>query len=181
MTTPLKKIATGVFVSTRPFKSIDQTCLDEVGANAASTKKLRARICCHSSVDHSPQEMIISLKPGTYIRPHRHHGKSESGLCLRGIADAVFFNEDGSISDAWPMAPESSEHRFFYRIEEPVFHCLVLRNEDFVFHEVSTGPFRHENTEFAPWSPDENDSDAVTLYLTALRRQIDEFARLPGQ
>ncbi len=117
--------------------------------------------------------MLISLNRGTYIRPHRHFNKAESGLCLRGEADAVFFDESGEILEFWRMGPEPSGLRFFYRIELPVFHCLLVRSDNFVFHEVSTGPFRREDTEFAPWSPDDQDSEGVLRFMARLQEKLD--------
>ncbi len=151
--------------------------MEEVAADAAEAPKLRSRVCCHRGLSDSPQEMIICLQPHTYIRPHRHLGRAESGLGLRGVADAVFFDQDGGIREVWPMGAYESGLQFFYRIQEPVFHCLLVRRGPFVFHEVSTGPFTRESTEFAPWSPPEEDSAAVGRYLDELGARVDAAYR----
>lgn len=75
------------------------------------------------------------------------------------------------------MGTYESGLRFFYRIQEPVFHCLVVRGGAFVFHEVSTGPFTRESTELAPWTPPEEDTAAVNRYLDDLEERIDAFYR----
>ncbi len=162
-------------VSSR-FKRLDSGDLAAIEASSGLVERKRSRICCHAGLQSSPQEMIICLRRGTYIRPHRHDNKVESGLCLRGEADAVFFSEDGGIVDAWRMGPEQTGRPFYYRIEEPVYHCLFVRSEVFVFHEVSTGPFRREDTEFAPWSPDETNSNTVSEWLVNLEGAIDKHA-----
>lgn len=161
-----------------PFGSLDHAGMEEVSRDAVTAAKLRSRVCCHTSLADSPQEMIICLEPRTYIRPHRHFGRSESGLALSGVADAVFFDAAGQITDVWPMGAYASGLRFFYRIQEPVFHCLVVRSGSFVFHEVSTGPFTSESTEFAQWTPSEEDAMAVGSYLDDLERRIDAFYRI---
>lgn len=164
-----------VYSVTSRFKRLDSGDLAAIEASSGVVERKRSRICCHTGLPSSPQEMIISLRRGTYIRPHRHQNKAESGLCLRGEADAVFFDEDGEIIDAWRMGPEHTGLPFYYRIEEPVYHCLFVRSEVFVFHEVSTGPFRREDTQFAPWSPDEDNFNAVSDWLTNLKRVVDNY------
>lgn len=146
-----------------------------VADDAVGAAKLRSRVLCHQGLQDSPQEMIICLEPQTYIRPHRHFGRAESGLGLSGEADAVFFDEQGAITDVWPMGTYDSGLRFFYRIQEPVFHCLVVRKTSFVFHEVSTGPFNRESTEYAQWSPGESEPDKVQHFINKLYERIDNF------
>ena len=163
------------YQSSLPFGSLDRSGMQVVADDAVGAAKLRSRVLCHQGLQDSPQEMIICLEPQTYIRPHRHFGRAESGLGLSGAADAVFFDEQGAITDVWPIGTYESGLRFFYRIQEPVFHCLVVRGGPCVFHEVSTGPFTRESTEFAPWSPPEDDAAAVAAYLDDLARRIGEF------
>jgi cupin fold WbuC family metalloprotein len=172
-----RRTGPNVHESCLPFGSLDATAMDVVTRDAVESAKRRARICCHQSLEDSPQEMIICLQPRTYIRPHRHFGRAESGLGLHGLADAVFFDLNGNITDAWPMSTYESGKRFFYRIQEPVFHCLLLRDLPFVFHEVSTGPFSRESTEFAPWSPPEDAANAVSSYLDELSERVTAFYR----
>lgn len=174
---PLRSLGPHAYQSCMPFGSLDLAAMEQVAGDAAGAARLRSRVCCHQGLSDSPQEMIISLEPRTYIRPHRHFGRAESGLGLRGVADAVFFDEQGGITEAWPMGSYESGLRFFYRIQEPVFHCLVVRGGPFVFHEVSTGPFTRESTQFAPWTPAEEDAAAVSRYLDELGGRIDAFYR----
>ena len=44
----------------------------------------RARYCTHSSAEDDVHEMIIYIKKDTYIRPHKHIGKTESFLLIDG-------------------------------------------------------------------------------------------------
>lgn len=172
-----RRTGPNVHESCLPFGSLDAASMDIVARDAVLSAKRRARICCHQSLEDSPQEMIICLQPRTYIRPHRHLGRAESGLGLRGVADAVFFDLDGNIIDAWPMSTFESGKRFFYRIQEPVFHCLLVRDAPFVFHEVSTGPYSQQSTEFAPWTPPEDNAAAVSEYLDKLSERVSAFYR----
>ncbi len=171
----LRTSSDGVFVSALPFGSIDREGLDQVEKAALLAPRRRARICCHQGLEDSPQEMLISLQPGTYIRPHKHYKKAESGLAVRGLANAVFFDDAGRITDVWLMGAETTGYRFFYRIAEPVFHCLLVRDAGFLFHEVATGPLRQDDTAFATWSPPEDDQESVMQYMHDLRRRVDHF------
>lgn len=164
----IHKESEAVYRAVAPFKTLDGRCLEAIAESTPHTEKKRSRICCHDDLASNPQEMLICLSKETYIRPHRHFNKSESGLCLRGYADVVFFDEGGGILDSWIMGPEAEGFPFYYRIESPVFHCLIVRSEQFLFHEVSSGPCRSEDTEFAPWSPDETDETAVAEFAARL-------------
>ena len=39
--------------------------------------------------------MLNAIEPGTFIPPHRHTNMSEDVVVLRGIAEEVFFSDDG--------------------------------------------------------------------------------------
>lgn len=175
MTNALDQFHDFAFRSKHNFAGVDRDMLQTVQNRAREVSIRRARVCCHERTTDSPQEMLICLEPGSYIRPHRHHGRAESGLALEGVADAVFFDDNGNITETWPMGPMGSGLRFFYRIQQPVFHCLVVRNEPFIFHEVSTGPFEPDGTEYSPWSADAADADATAAYLSELRTQVTQF------
>jgi cupin fold WbuC family metalloprotein len=167
----LQSIGPHTLQSLAPFSTITGDAIKAIISDAKNSARLRSRICCHASHDQSPQEMIICLVKGTYIRPHRHHGRCESGLALEGQADVVIFNQGGEITNAWPMGPMNLGFKFFYRINEPVFHTLIVRSEYFLFHEVSTGPHAHESTEFANWAPDDL-SGAGESYLEHISNQL---------
>jgi hypothetical protein len=49
---------------------------------------------------------------------------------------------------------------------------LIVRSDVLVVHETTNGPFRPEETEFAPWAPDETDEAGQTLFLDRLEKEI---------
>ena len=53
----------------------DITCLKQM-ADASGRK--RSRLCAHKDISTSLHEMMIIHKSDTYVRPHKHVGKSES-------------------------------------------------------------------------------------------------------
>ena len=139
----------------------------EVGewcARAARSPRKRYRLCAHQPQD-TIHEMLICLDAATYVRPHKHIGKTESLHVVQGFARLLFFTEDGRISEQVALGPFPSGQTFYYRIGEAVYHTLVIESETFVFHETTQGPFLREQTVAAPWAPDENQDERMAYLL----------------
>jgi cupin fold WbuC family metalloprotein len=132
---------------------------------ALASNRRRARICTHASPEDPLHEMVIVLARGTYVRPHRHVGKTESFSVFEGEADVVLFHDDGTVRELIPLGPLGSNRIFHYRLAQPVFHTVIVRTATFSFLEVTNGPFRAEQTIYAPWSPDGRDAAAAATYL----------------
>lgn len=130
----------------------------------------RARICLHKGADEPIHEMLIVLARGVYIRPHRHLNKTESFHLLEGRATVVFFDDKGDVTQSHKLA-RSAGSPFIYRIDQPVFHTQIVHSKYLVFYEVTRGPFRQEDTEFAPWAPPENSGKAVQEFLAGLLKK----------
>ena len=105
--------------------------------------------------------MIICLARGTYVRPHRHVGKSESFHIMEGELDVVLFEDDGAVREVIRMGSYQSGQVFFYRLMEPRFHTVLVRSPHVLVHETTNGPFDPADTEFATWSPAEGDPSAA--------------------
>ena len=65
----------------------------------------------------------------------------------------------------------------YARLDEPVYHSLVIRSGLLVFHEVTRGPFVREETVFADWSPDRNNLEPVSRFMVELEGKLRAFAR----
>ncbi len=85
----------------------------------------RARLCTHPVPTDPLHEMLICLARGTYVRPHRHAGKSESFHIIEGELDVLLFHDGGSIREVIRMGPYQSGKVFFYRLMEPCFHTVL--------------------------------------------------------
>jgi cupin fold WbuC family metalloprotein len=134
---------------------------------AAASPRRRARICTHANPAAKLHEMLIVLRHDSYVRPHKHLDKTESFTVLDGTADVILFEDDGTVREIIPMGAAGSGRIFYYRISQPVFHMIVVRSESLLFHEVTDGPFRAEQTGFAPWSPDGRDAALASAYLAS--------------
>ena len=142
----------------------------EVVARGTRSPRKRARLCAHPTPTDALHEMLICLARGTYVRPHRHAGKSESFHIIEGELDVVLFDDAGAVCEVIPMGPYPSGQAFFYRLMEPCFHTVLVKTPHALFHETTNGPFDPADTEFAEWAPPEG-SAAVDEFLERLRTE----------
>lgn len=143
----------------------------EIMRRAIRSSRKRARLCTHPDASDPLHEMLICLAADTYVRPHRHAGKSESFHIIDGELDVVLFGDDGRIRDVVHLAPYRHGTTFFYRLMEPCFHTVLVKTPQVLFHETTNGPFNPAETEFASWAPAEGDPD-VEAYLAELQRLV---------
>lgn len=138
---------------------------------ATHSARRRARLCAHRTTADPLHEMLICLARETYVRPHRHEGKSESFHIIEGELDVVLFRDDGAVRDVIPMGPYESGRVFFYRLAEACFHTVLVNTPHVLFHETTNGPFDPADTEFASWAPAEGEANAAE-YMNQLRRNV---------
>lgn len=155
----------GVYTTTADVVIFDADSIDFLRRTCSKTTKKRARLCAHTSTDHSLHEMLIALNGKSYIQPHRHHNKSESFHVVEGLADIILFDDSGKIQHLIQMGSVESGRSFMYRIEPPVYHTLRIQSDTFIFHETTPGPFCKADSEYAPWAPDENNARAGLAWL----------------
>ena len=77
----------------------------------------RVRLCTHLNQDDLLHEMLIVLEKSTYVRPHKHPGKSESTHIIEGLVDVVLFDDDGQIERVISMGDYASGKTFYYRMD----------------------------------------------------------------
>jgi cupin fold WbuC family metalloprotein len=152
--------------------TLDADAVVQLKRDAARNPRRRIRLCAHTGVDDRLHEMLIVHERECYVRPHKHLGKSESFHVIEGEVDVVIFDDAGGVADVIPMGAYASGRPFFYRLAEPTFHTLLIRSPVLVFHETTSGPFRREETVFAPWAPDDSKPDDVQRYLTGLNDRV---------
>ena len=151
---------------------VDQSDVNYFKQLSSNNLRNRVRLCTHLSPDNSLHEMIIVHGCEAYVRPHMHPGKSESTHIIEGIADVVVFDNTGGIDSIIRMGDYSSGRNFYYRMAAPIFHTLIIRSDVLVFHEVTNGPFNRKDTVFAPWAPADDDSAAVSAFMSELSEKV---------
>lgn len=169
MESEIIQINSEVLYSKQSIAMATHELIDELKELASKNTRSRARICMHKSIDESLHEMLIVHKKDCYVRPHMHPGKSESLHVVEGSADLILFNQQGGIDKIIPMGDYSSEKLFYYRLNDSVYHSLFIRSEWLVFHEVTNGPFRREDTVFGAWSPD---SENIALGISYINKMV---------
>ncbi|MDB5306308.1 MAG: hypothetical protein JWO38_510 [Gemmataceae bacterium] len=158
-----------VFIATGGIVQVRSEDVALVVQKGTTNLRRRARLCAHPGPDDRLHEMLIVLDQGTYIRPHRHPGKSESFHVVKGELDVVIFHDDGTVRELIRMGPYGSGRAFYYRLMEPSFHSVLINSPYALFHETTNGPFHQGEAEFAPWSPAEGDT-TVSRFVEQLRR-----------
>ena len=147
---------------------IDASDIAELKQKAKQNPRKRIRICVHKDKKDQIHEMLIVHEKSCYVRPHKHLNKTESFHIIEGKADIILFHEDGVIDQVISMGDMASGLKFFYRLPPACYHTLVIHSDVLVFHEITNGPFRQEETALASWSPEEADLDAVSRYMAML-------------
>lgn len=174
MTVNLKEFNDDVLYVTDKVVRLGSDELVLLKDRAKTNKRHRARICTHPNTEDSLHEMFIAIKQGTYIRPHKHLGKSESFHVIEGSVDVIIFDDNGTITEVNRVSDDASDGVFYHRISEPVYHTLLIRSDFLVFHEITNGPFKQEHTQYALWAPDETDT-GVKQYMEALAQNVSTW------
>jgi cupin fold WbuC family metalloprotein len=152
--------------------TVSREQVDELVTASRTTPRERIRLCTHRDTADPVHEMLIVHAAGTYVRPHKHVDKAESFHVIEGRVDVVLFDEQGALKDVIRMGDYATGLPFYYRIDQPIFHTLLIRSGVLVFHETTSGPFRREQTVFASWAPEE-----TSLEVAGFIASVDERAQ----
>lgn len=154
-----------IFFSGQDIIEIDRHQLEELKLSAAAAPLRRARLCLHHSLDNVVQEMVIAFCRDTYNRPHRHRNKTESFHVIEGDLLIIFFDDAGQEIRRLKMGPYGHGQAFLYRLSASMWHTVVPLSEFVIIHETTNGPFIKNETEFAPWGPQDGDKAGIEQWL----------------
>ena len=145
----------------------NKNIVSKIKTLAKKTKNKRARVCIHKNLASKTNEMIIALKKGSYIRPHRHpHSKSESYHVIEGKMDVYVFSRKGKKVKVINMGDYKSKLNFYYRMNKSFFHLPVAVSNWCVYHEVYSGPFvKKIDVRYPSWAPSEMNKNEKTNFL----------------
>ena len=161
-----------VFVAEGPIAAIGQPELSALKAAVQASPKRRARINAHPDGEDALHEMIIAIDASSYIRPHKHPGKSEAFHIIEGEVDIVVFDDDGEIDRIVELGTPGGPRPFYYRMSNAFYHTLIIRSELLIVHEITNGPFRPAATVFADFAPDDRETDKAEAYQADLVRRV---------
>ena len=157
-----------VCVSLNNYLSLSKE--DIIRVQKKLNKNNKFRICAHKNNSSKIHEMIIFHHRDYYVRPHKHINKTESYHVIKGNFDIIIFDEKGIVVEKIPMGTLDSSKNFYYRIEKSVFHTLLIKSKICIFHETTNGPFKKNQTIFAPWAPKTNNDKIVNIYINNLKK-----------
>lgn len=171
MELPFRKINEEVFLATDAIVRFDHRAIEFIKQKAMSNKRGRARICAHQGNEDSLHEMLIAIRSDSYVCPHRHLNKIESFLLVDGRADVVILNERGKVMDVVKLGPDDN---FYYRLNAPHYHTLLIHSPILIYHEITNGPFNPAASDFAAFAPAEGESGAFE-YIAALKCTVEQM------
>lgn len=157
------------------ISTVNQLEIENFKCLAHNNERKRIRLCTHSDSNQLLHEMLIVHGKNEYVRPHKHLGKTESTHIIEGLVDIVLFNDNGKIDRIINMGDYASGKIFYYRMDVPIFHTLIIRSDTLVFHETTNGPFNRISTVFAPWSPEDADTSSVSDFMFDLNERLSLF------
>jgi cupin fold WbuC family metalloprotein len=163
-----KSINEEVAVADQRIVHLGKADLEFMKSRVHQNARKRTRLCAHKTIEDKLHEMFVVYVRETYVRPNKHIGKDESLHIIQGSADFIFFDELGNATDVVELGDYASGRQFYCRIPESVYHTLIIKSELIVIHESTPGPFNRADTIFAPWAPEEQDSDGVRKYSEKL-------------
>jgi cupin fold WbuC family metalloprotein len=172
----VRRVGDGVYAADQAVVAVGRPTIEWLKGLAASARRRRARLCAHRDAADPLHEMLIALHAATYVRPHRHPGKTESFHVVEGALTVVLFAEDGRLRETISLGDFASGRPFFYRLSEPTYHTVVVESPMAVIHETTNGPFDRAATEYAAWSPAEEDTEAGRRYLREVAASVGVHA-----
>jgi cupin fold WbuC family metalloprotein len=175
----LKQLSSAVFVAEGPIAIVGDAEIAQLEHAVHQSPLGRVRINLHPDGADALHEMFIAIRRDSYIRPHKHPGKSEAFHVVHGTVDIVVFEDDGAIRQVVPLGAEGPGRARYYRMSQPFFHTLVIRSELLVVHEITNGPFVPGGTLFGSFAPPDDDADGTVAFRDRLAKRVAEFTAVP--
>ena len=169
----LIKKTSEVYLAPGPIAAIGSAEINFLKRKVAGNKKGRVRINFHQDNSDLLHEMMIAIRPDSYIRPHKHPDKSEPFHIIYGAVDIVVFEDDGTIREVVSLAAKDESKAFYYHMSRPFFHTLIINSDLLVVHEITNGPFAKDGAIFGSFAPAESASaSAITAWQNKLIERI---------
>ena len=157
------------------MKLVTPSMMDELVDKAGQAQRLRMNLNIHEQLSDPVQRLFIAAKEASYFRPHRHPGKSEFAIVIRGWFDVLIFDEAGIVTER--VSVGSGQSAFSLEIPPDAWHTWISRDDASVFFEVKQGPYDPAaSVQFASWSPEEGSSGVPDFQARLLKLAAGESA-----
>lgn len=167
------KVAEDIVYFSDPIITLNKSAMNVLIEEAEKSSRDQSRFCTHVNENDLVHEMLILHKKNMYVRAHKHVNKMESLHMIEGEMDLVLFDEAGKLVNVIELGDYASGKCFYYRFNHEVFHSVVIRTEQAIFHEVTKGPFIKAENEYAIWAPEPSDQIEVLKFQQALNNHIE--------
>ena len=92
-----------------------------------------------------------------------------ANLCPRLCELSVpFFSDQGELEELVEMGDHQSNKVFILHFPADRWHTVLPRSDPVIYVEVIPGPYKAENTHFAPWAPPNDDVAGGLNFLAQL-------------
>ena len=171
----VRLITNEVFYADEPLPELCAADMHEFEEKAARNERRTVRLCTHRTVEDTFHEMFIVHSRATFVPPHKHGNKIESASVIAGRMDIVIFDDAGAITRVVRMGEYGSGLSFYFRLAESVYHTMLIRSHQVIYHEATTGPFRKEDMIIAPFAPAATTRDEQLKYIAELSEKADRW------
>jgi cupin fold WbuC family metalloprotein len=145
---------TTILHMTDEVATIDAATIRRMRDLALASPDGRARLCLHHSESDPAQEMIMALTSDNCFPVHRHRDKAESYHILEGSLGIAIFEDEGRVRSRSLLSTTIAGAGTVLRISPMLWHAVLPLSPVVIFHEVTAGPFRAGQSEFAAFCPE---------------------------
>ena len=117
---------------------VDNKILDKLTCQAKESPRLRMNYDLRDTAEDESQRMLNAIEPGTVMPIHRHHGSSETVLCVRGRFQENLYDENGVLIETIDMVPGGT----IVNIPAGQWHNLVSLESGTVLFEAKNGRYQ---------------------------------------
>ena len=117
--------------------------MDSLSHQANANPRLRQSYDLRTTPDDQSQRMLNALEPETELPIHRHRHSSETMVVIRGSVTELFYNDEGTLTDAITVAPihnpsnpSNPQSVPMIQIEKGQWHSLKCNEPDTIIFEA---------------------------------------------
>ena len=118
---------------------IDKSLLDTLSAEAVQSPRLRMNRDMRNSAEDTSQRMLNAIEPETELPIHRHRNSSESCFVIRGVAEEIFYDDNGKETERVLM--KAGSECVGVNIEAGRWHKIVSLESGTVIFEAKDGAY----------------------------------------
>lgn len=161
---------TEVFYFADEKNFLEKSDLDKLIDLGNVSKRNRAKYCLHETPNDLLHEMFHVHYLRTYTRPHKQIEKCTSFHMISGILDLYMFDDKGNVINLISLGEYNTGLPFYFCAPKNTYRTLLVKSPVVLFHEIRLGPFKNEDTIYAPWAPLEEDFDGIKKFRSQIIR-----------